>query len=168
MNDSLCSITLFSQNKNSLKKLFTFLYKKNKNIKTISLKTKKNHFSILKSPHVNKKAQEQFGFKFFSKKLNIHFSTTLELLKYLTLLKNCLFSDVNVRIDCWIKQVNSKRRLNLKNFTIKTLIHNTYSSKTCNNIRKENLNLLKENILNKKAEMYLTTLEICSNRNFEV
>jgi len=72
-------IFIYSKNLNSLTNFLKFFYrlKKNKVIKikfhsTQSQRKKKfSFFSTLKSPHVNKKSQEQFEYNKHSKKLKI-------------------------------------------------------------------------------------------------
>ena len=68
-------------------------------------KLKTTVISVLKSPHVNKTAQEQFEYKIFKGKL---FFKSKNFLKILLLLKNFsknLFSDVNIKI-CFILKDN--------------------------------------------------------------
>ena len=76
------NITIRSKNKNSLKK-FLNVFKnlsKNKRLqlnKTLNFFQKKRYnkvFTILKSPHVNKTAQEQFEFNLFAKSIKINIS----------------------------------------------------------------------------------------------
>lgn len=75
-------LSIYSKNLNSLTNFKKFVYKLKVN-KTLKLKfyivqsqQKKNFsfFSTLKSPHVNKKAQEQFGYYVQNKKLKVHVS----------------------------------------------------------------------------------------------
>lgn len=151
----ICFITIFSQNKNSLEKFYTFLLKKQKNIITIPIKNKKNHFSILKSPHVNKNAQEQFGFKFFSKKLKLYFPPNIDYLKHFVMLKklkNYIFSDVSIKINFVIKTKKTSNN-KIQNYSI-------------NILQKKNRKNIKINNNFKKTELFLTTLEIFSGQNF--
>ena len=75
-------IQIFSKNSNSISNFLKFLYKLKKNkilnlnftiIQAPQLK-KSKQFSVLKSPHVNKKAQEQFEYNVFNKQLKIYVS----------------------------------------------------------------------------------------------
>lgn len=83
--------------------------------------------TILKSPHVNKKAQEQFEIRFFKKQLTIK---SIKIFKYLIFLKKLnfnLFSDVNITLKYSIKKKETQK-LNLKifileNFKLKKFIH---------------------------------------------
>lgn len=79
-------------------------------------KTKQKKLTILKSPHVNKKAQEQFEIRIFRRQLT---TQSIKNFKYLILLKNLsfkLFSDINIILKYNIKK-KSDRKLNLKIFT---------------------------------------------------
>ena len=75
-------IQIFSKNSNSISNFLKFLYKLKTN-KTLNLNfiiiqssqfKKSKKFSVLKSPHVNKKAQEQFEYNVFNKQLKIYVS----------------------------------------------------------------------------------------------
>lgn len=95
-------ITITSKNKNSLKNYLKFI---NANIKTYNLinkfshnKTKRIFFTMLKSPHVHKRAQEQFEFLHFSKQITILTNTNLKFLTFVKKIRTNLFSDVNIKI----------------------------------------------------------------------
>jgi len=83
-------LTIISKNKKSAENCFLFfsnnMNELNVNIvkKYLKKKKKKNLLTILKSPHVNKTAQEQFESKLFSKQLNIYSSRNF---KFLLVLK---------------------------------------------------------------------------------
>ena len=75
-------IQIFSKNSNSISNFLKFLYKLKTN-KTLNLNftivqssqfKKSKKLSVLKSPHVNKKAQEQFEYNVFNKQLKIYVS----------------------------------------------------------------------------------------------
>jgi ribosomal protein S10 len=76
------TLSIYSKNSNSLTHFLKFFYKlkTNKILKlkfspTQSQKNKKVFFfSVLQSPHVNKKSQEQFGYYVYNKQLKIHVS----------------------------------------------------------------------------------------------
>ena len=98
------NLKILSKNKKSLQKflkVFLFFCKKNKInffIKYFSKKQKTHIFTILKSPHVNKKAQEQFEYRLFSKQLNIF---SFQILKFIITLKKVqtkLFPDIKINI----------------------------------------------------------------------
>nr|QYC61912.1 ribosomal protein S10 [Guinardia delicatula] len=87
---------------------FVYKYDKECNIKFFKRKTIKSLFSILKSPHVNKRAQEQFEFKYYNCRLTV---STLHYLKILLLLKvlNIKFSQ-NIRFKTTLS-INTKTQL---------------------------------------------------------
>lgn len=73
------TLSIYSKNTNSLTNFLQFFYKLNKKkILKLKLYTKQSQkkkafsfFSVLQSPHVNKKSQEQFEFNVYSKQLKI-------------------------------------------------------------------------------------------------
>ena len=105
------NIVIISKNKKELNFFILFLNRylffNSNNIRKISKKKiKKNIISLLKSPHVNKKSQEQFEIKFFKKNLLLKVQKSL---KYLLILKrfSCsMFSNLNIKI----KQILNNRK----------------------------------------------------------
>jgi ribosomal protein S10 len=99
-------LSIYSKNRESLTNFLKFFYKL-KEIKILKLKlyTKQSQkkrknilLSVLKSPHVNKKSQEQFECNLYTKQLNIW---VYQLNKFLFLwkwIKTKLFFDINVKI----------------------------------------------------------------------
>ena len=77
-----------------------------------STPSKRKLFSILKSPHVNKIAQEQFEIKTYSRKFIIR---TNNYLKFLLLLKklntSSFFSNLNISFTLFIKKKNIKLKI---------------------------------------------------------
>jgi small subunit ribosomal protein S10 len=107
-------LTLLSKNKTSLDNSFSLIFNyinSNNNIlkKYSPQKTKKYFLSILKSPHVNKKAQEQFEFMVYSKQITINYYKTPELLFILKKLKDNLFSDVKLKIRLSLTKNDNNR-----------------------------------------------------------
>merc|ERR1712226_452953 len=98
-------LKLISKNKNSLNKFLKILTQISR-INSIQLiefikekKKTKTLLSVLKSPHVNKKAQEQFEYIYYSRK-NICFSwMTRKYLMLLKKIKNQLFPEIKIRIE---------------------------------------------------------------------
>ena len=94
-----------TKNYNSLKMfsklLLTYFFKNNvKNVKYSPLKKKKTIFSLLKSPHVNKTAQEQFEFKYSKRKLvisSVNFFKTLLIFKKIY---SAIFFDIKIKTVC--------------------------------------------------------------------
>ena len=80
-----------SLNKDSLNLYKSFLKKSLKNIninfKIFNLPTKKQRVTLLKSPHVNKSAREQFEIKYYTTTLEINSNIENRLLKFLILNK---------------------------------------------------------------------------------
>jgi ribosomal protein S10 len=124
-------ITIISKNKSSLNSVSTLLNSINHNKylnlniikKYFKKKNKKSVLTILKSPHVNKTAQEQFEFKFSSKQFLI--KPTTKNLKFILLLKKLesnLFPDTKIILkfisNRKLKKKNSKI-FNINNFKIK-------------------------------------------------
>jgi len=99
------TLSIYSKNPNSLTNFLKFFYKlktnKVLNLKFFPVQSQKNKkvyfFSVLQSPHVNKKSQEQFGYYVYNKQLKIHLS---QMAKFLVIWKNVkmkLFSDVKIK-----------------------------------------------------------------------
>ena len=89
---NIINIKIKSFNKNSLQRDINDLIKNiNKftksEVKLASLPTEKNKFTLLKSPHVNKKAREQFELTTYNKKIVVKNSKT-ELKKIIDILNN--------------------------------------------------------------------------------
>jgi ribosomal protein S10 len=143
------TVNLFirTKNKNSLKKFIYFLSENvNKNFNSINFyyqkKKKKKIITLLKSPHVNKTAQEQFEMKYFSKKLKIITTQTFKFLIFLKNIKNFLFSDIQIKtkFTCNSKEqfLSRKKILNLDNLPFKYSI-------------KQNKNLINKNFKDTKT-----------------
>ena len=108
-------LTICSKDKKSVPKFINFLtehlelQKLNLLGKTALKRSKTRRISILKSPHVNKKAQEQFEFRVFLTTLIIE---TPQNFKILTLIKKIksITSDIKVKVHVTIKK-ESKRHV---------------------------------------------------------
>lgn len=106
------NIKLFSKNKDSLATFLGFLIKilKNKKLqlnyflKFFNKKTQKSIITTLKSPHVNKSSQEQFGYTVNIKLLKIKSIKINKLLIVIKKLKNSFLSDVHIKITFDIKK----------------------------------------------------------------
>jgi ribosomal protein S10 len=101
-------ITITSKNKQSLKDYSKFF---NNNIEIFKLLSKsynkiknKKIITILKSPHVNKKAQEQFEFSLFSKQITLQMPNSYKFLILLKKIETNLFSDVNIKIKLLVNK----------------------------------------------------------------
>lgn len=106
------NITFTSKNKKSLTQFIFFLLKYlNKNLnfylKLNYKPLKKKVLTILKSPHVNKSAQEQFEFITFKYNLMFFIEKYFKFLVIIKKIKKKLFSDIKMKIninDCIYKQ----------------------------------------------------------------
>lgn len=67
-------------------------------IKSYPLHKKNSLMSLLKSPHVNKIAQEQFKFNIFNRKVVLHTHHSLKLLLILKHLGSKLFPDLKIKV----------------------------------------------------------------------
>ena len=95
---SFQKINQLQQNLIQLKKFTKF-----KNIKIHGLfhiKNKNKIFTLLKSPHVNKKSREQFVYTNYSPKIDIKFKNIFQLFNYLILIKKFLSENslMNIKI----------------------------------------------------------------------
>jgi ribosomal protein S10 len=64
------------------------------------VKNKNKIFTLLKSPHVNKKSREHFIYKNYVQKIDLHFINIFQLLNFLIILKKILSKDflINIKI----------------------------------------------------------------------
>ena len=103
----IITLKISSSNHNSLENFGKILIDKLHMIKNINFsvigvtnkKKTKNKFTLLKSPHVNKKAREQFEITNYTKILNIYSYQTLLLLFVVKRIKINTFSEIKVKID---------------------------------------------------------------------
>ena len=150
-------IEITSSNFNSIKLFHKNLIKLNKlkNIKfsiinTLSKKIKKKKFTVLKSPHVNKNAREQFETSFYIKIIKIYSYNPLLLLFIIKRIKNELNSDVGLKIylknnfSNFYKHLKSNLNINNK-FKKNNFLNNNFTK-----IYLKNLDLFGECILKNK------------------
>ena len=96
-----------SKNRNSLQRFSKFITKRIRHIEKVCLvissikKTSlsKKRLTVLKSPHVNKTAQEQFEITSYELKFNLYSYQNLLLLLILKRIKNAAFHDLKVSIS---------------------------------------------------------------------
>jgi ribosomal protein S10 len=142
------NVTITSKNKNSVSDFFLFLLKNKtynfNNLKKYFQKNKrKKRLTILKSPHVNKKAQEQFESRVFRKQFTIQ---TIKNFRYLTLLKRLsynLFPDIDIKLKYVISSSDSIK-LGLKAINPDYYKINKYYNLKANNLDLKNLDQLKQ------------------------
>ncbi len=95
---SIQKINNIKKNLLKLKKINKF---KNIQIKGIfQIKDKNKIFTLLKSPHVNKKSREHFIYKNYTQKIQIKFSNIIELFNFMILIKKILVENfiINFKI----------------------------------------------------------------------
>ena len=106
-------ISIRSKNKKSLDKFLEKLYENLQNStvtdKKFTKEKKRKILTILKSPHVNKKAQEQFQSNIYFKNINLYLLQHLKLVTFIKKIKSNLFADVQLKIKVSInKQLEKK------------------------------------------------------------
>lgn len=97
------NVTITSRNKNSIYNFFLFFNRTslrtlNAEIAYCQKNLKKKRLTVLKSPHVNKKAQEQFEYRLFKKQFRIKVTKLFKYLVFLKKLNYNLFSDIRIRL----------------------------------------------------------------------
>ena len=153
-------LTIISKNKKSAENCFLFFLNNtselNLNIikKYFKKKKTKNILTILKSPHVNKTAQEQFESRFFSKQLSIYSPKNFQFLLLLKKIKTHLFPDVKIKIKFILnKNLEEKTKTNIlnpSNFKLNVLEKMTVQRNILNDkkeIKNKQYNLKKESNL---------------------
>nr|YP_010134143.1 ribosomal protein S10 [Navicula veneta]QWM93633.1 ribosomal protein S10 [Navicula veneta] len=118
------TLILYSKNKTSIKKFLEFInnISKTQNFQILKklLKKKKTRkkISVLKSPHVNKTAQEQFEYIYYSIKIYFY---SWEIKKYFIMLKkikNQLFPDIYINIKTKIYASKKNKLINLEKISL--------------------------------------------------
>lgn len=129
------NIIIWSKNNQSLKFFILFLNKINQpkinlSINYKKLKTLIKKISLLKSPHVNKKAQKHFEYRIFTKKINIYLCyNNIKFLIFLKKIKTQLFPEIKIKINFYFNNIFSKNLLNPKNYFINSINKNKINNK---------------------------------------
>ena len=165
-------ITITSKNKNSIKDFFLFLNKnfKNFNIITKYLKKKKSKkvLTILKSPHVNKTAQEQFETRLFTSQISVYYSKkNLLALIFLKKIKTYLFPDIKIKIKFTINKFlleqTKLKHINPDSFKI-NFFYQKLKNKKLKSIKNYSIKLYNKKQTNFKQTQYLLqVLDIYGN-----
>jgi ribosomal protein S10 len=128
------SLFITTKNPKSLKSFLHFLVNQShKNdvfflTKIFFLKKNKQIFTLLKSPHVNKSAQEQFEVKTLTLQINFNVVNIYKCLIFLKKINNTLFADISFKLKFFhnvkkqislIKTINNKNKLKYDFFFIK-------------------------------------------------
>ena len=95
-------INISSKSKESLKLFLLFLAKLNNENLTVEYfpkKKVKKVITVLKSPHVNKSAQEQFEFRIHTKKLSINSLQHLKFVYFLKKIQNTIFPFIKIKLE---------------------------------------------------------------------
>ena len=129
----LIILSIYSKNLTSLTAFLKFFYKLKTN-KILNLqfhviqsqkKKKFSFFSVLQSPHVNKKSQEQFESSLHYKALKIYVPHSTRFLAALKRIKTTLFPDIRIEIKCLLADKSSKflslNKTNSDKFQVKPL-----------------------------------------------
>ena len=138
-------ITFFSKNKNSLNNAFLFLLN---NFKKVSLKrhfkkkTKRHIVTILKSPHVNKKAQEQFESHMFSQQLSSYSFNKFKNLFFFRNINENILSDLKLKIKF------SSNKTKEKSLQVSMFHPNNFKIRKHKNVLSQSIKLDKKRINN--------------------
>ena len=157
----ICLIIVNSKNKQSLFNFLFFLVNSLK-VSLISRCEKKKGgkkvITVLKSPHINKNAQEQFELRNFNNKFLFFSHNTPKCFIILKAIKTKLFPDIKIKLKFFINN-NTSLKFNTKvfnpnNFTLGVYKLNFISQKLNNN-QKYNYNKIISMKLTKKTKNYL-------------
>lgn len=123
-------IDIYSKNYQSLKNFLAIFNDENitKNLKITIIKNKvkkplkKKVITVLKSPHVNKTAQEKFEYRIYKKRLKCFVPQVLLLLVFIKKLTVTSFLDIKFKLNLISSFKNEKRKLknniNINNFCL--------------------------------------------------
>jgi ribosomal protein S10 len=126
-------------------------------------KKKKKIITILKSPHVNKNAQEQFEYVFFSHQFNMYSPAHIYVFfNFIKKTRLSLFSDVKFKLKFIINPILLKKKqaniFNPNNFILSFYKNCINSNKTIMNSKKKKIKLNKNK--KKNTSFYLKTFDI--------
>ena len=130
-------ISASSKDKKVLEKFSFFLSKIEKStliLKYFSKQKKRKFVTILKSPHVNKTAQEQFEFRYYKKRFLINSFRPLTFIFFLKKMKNTSFSGLDLTIKSMLKE-NEKNDHFLKLTNPDNFILNDKASESFKNVK---------------------------------
>jgi ribosomal protein S10 len=138
------NIKIESKNQNSIKNFLRFFKETNHyNFITVqknfSKKEKKTFLSILKSPHVNKSAQEQFEVRTNSSQIKIQTAQPFNFLILFKKIKVNLFPDINIKLKLLFHkkaQLFMKQKcFNIDNFQFKHFSKNKNKKNKSKNLK---------------------------------
>ena len=130
-------IDIYSKNYKTLQFFLVYFFNKKliNKLKLTVIKTqskkpvKKKVFTILKSPHVNKTAQEQFEYRIYKKRLKCFIPQIFLFLVFLKKIKFKLFSELNFKI-----KIISNVKFEKKKIKNKFNVDNYYLNNNTNNL----------------------------------
>lgn len=145
-------INIESKSKKHLENFLLFFSKSLKNYnlinKLLSKKKKRKILTILKSPHVNKKAQEQFQFNIYYKNINLYSVQNKIALLFIKRINSTIFSNVKIQIKFPINSnliKNTQTKIfNPTNFKLNFFIKKSYFNEIIRENNKDILSRLKE------------------------
>jgi len=145
-------INIESKSKKHLENFSIFFFKSLKNYnlinKVLTNKKKRKILTILKSPHVNKKAQEQFQVNIYSKKINLYSTQNKSILLFIKKISLTVFSNVKIQIKFSINSNLIKKTqtkiLNPTNFKLNFFNKKSYLNEITGENSKNILSRLKE------------------------
>ena len=116
------NLHISTKNYNSIKRFLNFfsdqIFIKRLNLiifkQTFVNKTQKSFFTVLKSPHVNKSAQEHFVYCLYSKQFKLQSYQSFSVLILIKILNYYLFPDVNFKIELFNQQFKFKNNITNK------------------------------------------------------
>lgn len=120
-----CYIAIYSKNKTDINNFLTLLNKIltsfNIVIKHDQKKRRKKILTILKSPHINKSAQEQFESKIFTKQIKVYSQEDFCLLTLLKKTKNNMFPSIKLKTKFVLNKKSEKniKLIDPNNFKLK-------------------------------------------------
>lgn len=165
------SITVWSKNKTSLNHFVLFfkkylIHNSNTIAKYFQKKVNTKIITVLKSPHVNKKSQEQFETKIFKKQINIKLRNNWKLISFFRRVCHSMCSDINIKVKQLFHSKHFYKKklhtITLKNFKIK--MHNNSTVKVKNFKFQNNLKFLKKDttlnlIMSKKTNQLFSIFQ---------
>lgn len=147
-------LKIITKNKESINKFLSFLFKNHKQnliFQHMTKKKKKKMFTVLKAPHVNKVAQEQFEYKILTNQANLYSLKTLKLMFYFKNIQNKLFSNIKIELNSLFLKQNKKLKkkiINPEKFLLKYKFFykkkNVYNNFYCDKKSLKNLLLFKK------------------------
>jgi len=154
-------LTITSKNPKAIKNFLLFFFQKNfYNVETLfyKIKNKKKIITILKSPHVYKKAQAQLEYRIFSIKIKIIFPNTQHLIM-LKKIKSKLFPEIKIKIKLIVNKQNYFKS------QIQALSPKNYTTNNLNQFKLKKINLQNLQTTNQKILTYLKIIDCYGELN---